>query len=202
MKSWPDIEKLFLDRLIRKIGPLSPEDEEQALQDIRAMFEAMPEPTGASEGQRLFCNKLKARYGGPVAPDSNWFRVAMQVVGTELIIVELPDRAEFYEEMAGRMLWWAASERKLHEVAAAMEALDSSEVFHPLHLKILETYERARRTDRSPPSCPELQAEFLRHYNAALLPKGYALRKMVVRTLGLPLSRAKRGRPKIRNQKG
>ena len=122
----------------------------------------------------------------------------MGVLGTESIVKELPDRAEFYQELAGKMLWWAASERKLHEVAAAMDALESTEIYNPAHLRILAAYSRAKRSrpDGCPPTLAELRAQFLRQHDVALLPKGFALRKMVLRTLKLPLSRAKCGRPK------
>ena len=49
MKSWPDIERLMLNRVIEEFGPLPPEVEQQALEEIRAMIEAMPQPTGAPE---------------------------------------------------------------------------------------------------------------------------------------------------------
>jgi hypothetical protein len=197
MKTWPDIERLVLNRLTRECGPLSPCQKKWALKELRAMFEAWEPPN--EQRLRVMDAERRARYGRHA--DSNWFGVAQQILGTELIIKEMPDRAKFYEGAAGKMLLRAASKGKLREIEDLMKALESTEVHNLLHLKIVGTYVRATHEDGSPPTLQELQAEFLRHNSEALLPKGFSFRKMVVETLKLPLSPSKRGRPEIRNRK-
>ena len=183
MNSWPDLEKLLLAHL-RKRGPLSPEVKRRLLEDSRAMMDSI---LGATR---------RAQYG-PVKTDSIWFSTAEIVKTAEELTKESPKKAKAIADISGRVLWLAASERKLREVAAALDMLDSTEAFNPLHLKVLEAYTAAMPTDGSPPTIAELRAEW--KYAKGLLPKGFSLRKMVGETLKLPVGRAKLGRPRIRN---
>jgi hypothetical protein len=69
-----------------------------------------------------------------------------------------------------------------------------------IQLQVIEAYRRAIRDDGSAPTITEVRTEFLEENKKTRLPKGFAFRKMLTQTFGLPLSRAKRGRPIIRNR--
>lgn len=77
-------------------------------------------------------------------------------------------------------------------------------------LRVLVAYEAAarRRPSTQPvPTLREVRDEFQRTNHVALLPNEWVMRKMLTKTFGLPLTKAKRGRPVgsraiIRNRKG
>jgi hypothetical protein len=75
--------------------------------------------------------------------------------------------------------------------------------------RVLDAYEAAARrlsATEPVPTLREVRDEFQRTNHVALLPKEWVMRKMLNKTFGLPLTRAKRGRPVgsraiIRNRK-
>jgi hypothetical protein len=64
-----------------------------------------------------------------------------------------------------------------------------------IQVKVIEAYRRAIHDDGGAPTLAEVRAE-LEQDGIASLPKGWKLRNMVTNTFRLPLSRAKRGRPR------
>jgi hypothetical protein len=69
-----------------------------------------------------------------------------------------------------------------------------------IQLQVIEAYRRAIRDDGSAPTITEVRTEFLEENKKTRLPKGFAFRKMLTQTFDLPLSKAKRGRPKNSNR--
>jgi hypothetical protein len=65
-----------------------------------------------------------------------------------------------------------------------------------VQLQVIEAYRRAIHDDGSAPTITEVRTEFLEENRKTRLPRGWAFRKMITQTFGLPLSQAKRGRPK------
>jgi hypothetical protein len=64
-----------------------------------------------------------------------------------------------------------------------------------IQLLVIEAYRRAIHDDGSAPTITEVRLEFLKENKKTLLPKGFAFRKMITKTFGLPLAKAKRGKP-------
>jgi hypothetical protein len=65
-------------------------------------------------------------------------------------------------------------------------------------VRVVDAYEAAarRRTSTGPaPTLREVRDEFQRTNHVALLPNEWVMRKMLGKTFGLPLAKAKRGRP-------
>jgi len=185
MNPWAELEAELLGHL-RKRGELPPEAETRVLEEFRSILESLVDAT------------LKAQYG-PVKADRDLFSIAEVVKTAEGLMKELPSKVEAIARAVGPVLWWVASQRKLGEVAVALDMLDATEAFNPLHLKVLDAYIAAMPTDGVPPTIPGLRAEFLLLYGESLLPKGFSLYKMVDKTLKLPIGKATRGRPIIRN---
>jgi hypothetical protein len=64
--------------------------------------------------------------------------------------------------------------------------------------RVLDAYEAAARRRRGiepAPTLREVREEFKRTNHVALLPNEWVMRKMLSKTFGLPLGKAKRGRP-------
>ena len=64
--------------------------------------------------------------------------------------------------------------------------------------RVLDAYEaaaRRRRGTEPAPTLREVREEFKRTNHVALLPNEWVMRKMLSKTFGLPLGKAKRGRP-------
>ncbi len=113
-------------------------------------------------------------------------------------------RATKYEEqICSKVLF--DSRENLKDVVAALERRGLPN--ESCQLKVLDAYQAAafergcgeRGCGEPEPTLAEVRAHFVRQNNKSLSPQEFPLRKMVLNTFGLPLSKAKRGRPRIRN---
>lgn len=97
-------------------------------------------------------------------------------------------REEWIREITDAVMQGGVSEK------ARKAFLDPSPA--SVQLKVIDAYRHAIRDDGSAPSITEVRYQFLEKNKKALLPKGYTLRRMLTKTFCLPLSDARRGRPR------
>jgi hypothetical protein len=118
------------------------------------------------------------------------------------LIKKLPPKLRRILDECARSLLEAALHGKLSEVERARRIVERNVgPNHTCQEKVLFAYLRSIRGDGSPPTLAEVRAEFLRKHHESLLPKEFVMRNMVRKTFGLPLGKARRGRPIIRNGK-
>jgi len=118
----------------------------------------------------------------------------------EVLVNILRDRKIGFEEreflLAGLWLLVGAvlDTKKLRAVADALDAMGSEVRTDPRHVKILEVYRQCCDTS-FPPTLTEIRAAFVKRHGEPQWRSDRSVRK-TIKMLGLPLNKAKPGRPR------